>query len=584
MSSTLRIGIFCVSLTAVQVSPASKFDFRAFYARISASRASFSELRDFSICISKKLEGIRRKILNTVLCLNMPRGKVPKYDTIEKVQAYFDDIGVPVLGLVVDGKDVPFDRVPTPKMRVILGCSVEGCDGETRSIWKGLSVKCTGKCKPCSANKCKVDYYQKFVDLLNEKDHKMISGRSEYKSNKTDMTVECSSGHVYKTTLNRLGSDHGCKECHNGARKVAPKDIKQRFEEKGFVLETQKYVDNKTPMKCICRCGRRILKSVSNLREGTYGCKDCVNKYIPSEIEDMCDEAGCILVKGEADKEFFINSSTIQYYCACGNPELAHTTVKYFRKGTRCGECVKRQIEETNLDRYGTANVGASQHTKEKSKKTNLEKRGVEHHSQDKECRDRTTRTCIEKYGGVGNAGTLREKYTKVCMERYGKDFHLHTEHFQKVMMERYGVIHPVQNAELFSRKLRSSFAYKMYQFPSGRKEEIQGYEHKALDDLLKAGIHEDDIVVGLDNVPSVWYRNGSGALHKYYPDIYIRSLDKLVEVKSPYTFSLDEEKNANKFIAASKAHKFETWVYSDKCKVRTIVCTANTLVSFWGI
>ena len=297
----------------------------------------------------------------------------------------------------------------------------------------------------------------------------------------------------------------------------------------------------------------------------------------------MCDEVGCELAMPEPAPEFYINSTSIRYYCVCGNPELASTTIKYFRQGTRCESCVKEQIAATNLERYGTENVGASEHTKIKSKRTNLEKRGVEHHSQDKECRDRTTKTCIERYGGVGNAGTLRLKYMKVCKERYDSDFYLHSKHFQDTMMKRYGVIHPLQNAEIFARKLRSSFATKLYTFPSGRQEHIQGYENKALDDLLKSGVSEDDIVVGTEEVPFVWYNDGSGVMRKYYPDIYIPSQNRLIEVKSPYTFSLQEDKNYCKFIAASKSHKFEAWVYSDKCKVQTIVCTSNTLIKFWA-
>lgn len=35
--------------------------------------------------------------------------------------------------------------------------------------------------------------------------------------------------------------------------------------------------------------------------------------------------------------------------------------------------------------------------------------------------------------------------------------------------------------------------------------------------------------------------------LHRYYPDIYIQSLNKIIEVKSTYTYKIDFDKNLKK-------------------------------------
>jgi len=510
----------------------------------------------------------------------MPSGKIPKLNTLKKVKAHFAERNVSVHAIIVDGEEHPFDRVPTGNEEIVWGCSCDGCSTTTTTRYRRLLVN-NGKCRSCGAKKGFV--YEKFVELLRTRKYTVVSPKSKYKNTMSLLLVQCPNEHPpYKTSYNRFDNNHGCPKCAFSAAKLTFDEVKDRFESKGFLLLQDMYVDGHTPMKCRCRCGREIFKTVSNLLENTYGCKDCVNKYIKSEIEEMCEEAGCELAMPEPAPEFYVNSTTIHYHCVCGNPKLATATIKYFRSGTRCDECVREQISVTNLERYGTENVGASEHTKIKSKQTNLEKRGVEHHSQDKECRDRTTKTCIERYGGVGNAGTLRQKYMKACKEKYDSDFYLHS--YNETMMQRYGVIHPVHNAELFAKQLRSAFSTKLYIFPSGREEHIQGYEGKALNELLESGIEENDIVVGAEKVPCVWYNDESGVMRKYYPDIYIPSQNRLIEVKSPYTFSLQEDRNYYKFISASRGYKFEAWIYSDRCKVQTIVCTSNTLVKFWGV
>ena len=181
----------------------------------------------------------------------MPRGKVPKYNTLDKVKGYFDGLGVTVHGLVIEGKRVPFNRVPPQNARVIWGCTVEGCDGVMDSEYRSLLRKCGGKCKPCSGKRG-IDYYKKFVDLLKEKGYTMLSKRSEYKNAMDDLMVQCPdpSHPPYGTSLNRFSSNHGCRKCHNSTRKVPSAVVKERYEQKGFILEdNQTYVDNKTPIE-----------------------------------------------------------------------------------------------------------------------------------------------------------------------------------------------------------------------------------------------------------------------------------------------------------------------------------------------
>lgn len=111
-------------------------------------------------------------------------------------------------------------------------------------------------------------------------------------------------------------------------------------------------------------------------------------------------------------------------------------------------------------------------------------------------------------------------------------------------MMEKYGVEHAMQNEELFRQAMASR--YKEYVFPSGRTEQVMGYEGVAIDYLLNE-FKETEIQIR--NIPTISYEY-KGTRRKYYPDLYIHSQHCLIEVKSPWTLCSELDKNLAKFEA----------------------------------
>jgi len=78
--------------------------------------------------------------------------------------------------------------------------------------------------------------------------------------------------------------------------------------------------------------------------------------------------------------------------------------------------------------------------------------------------------------------------------------------------------------------------------------------------------IHESDIIIGVKNVPEIWYIDENNIKHRYYADIYIPSQNKCIEVKSTYTYKINENVNLLKKEATIKAgYNFEFWIYDKK-------------------
>jgi hypothetical protein len=131
----------------------------------------------------------------------------------------------------------------------------------------------------------------------------------------------------------------------------------------------------------------------------------------------------------------------------------------------------------------------------------------------------------------------------------------------------KYGVEYPSQNSEIAEKISKSCYLKKEYKLPSGKTISVQGYEPLALDCLiLNEQIKEEDIVTGCKNVPVIWYNDASDKKHRHYVDIFIKSLNKCIEVKSTWT---KEKKKDCIFLKQQAAkelgYNYEIWVYDGK-------------------
>jgi len=116
-------------------------------------------------------------------------------------------------------------------------------------------------------------------------------------------------------------------------------------------------------------------------------------------------------------------------------------------------------------------------------------------------------------------------------------------------------------------KQIKSSYSKKEYTFPSGKKENIQGYENFALDELIiNEKNDESNIIIGVKNVPEIWYSDENNIEHRYYVDIFIPSQNKCIEVKSLYTYNKNKKINILKSEAAKKlGFIYEFWIYDNK-------------------
>jgi hypothetical protein len=138
----------------------------------------------------------------------------------------------------------------------------------------------------------------------------------------------------------------------------------------------------------------------------------------------------------------------------------------------------------------------------------------------------------------------------------------------EQTCLEKFGVENAMQNAIICEKSSKKSFSHKIYTFPSGKEIQVQGYEPFALDELIKT-LSEDDIITGCSNVPTIAYADAEGKEHNHFPDIFIPSQNKCIEIKSTWTA---EKKKDNIFLKQNAGkqlgYTYEIWVYNGKGEI----------------
>ncbi|AVR53016.1 Vsr/MutH/archaeal HJR family nuclease [Marseillevirus Shanghai 1] len=359
----------------------------------------------------------------------------------------------------------------------------------------------------------------------------------------------------------------GCKECAAKARKEKARSTKEENKVNGKEIRGKSIREENA---------RKYLKSKGCTMTGEY-----VNNSTKVEYTCHCGTEGNFVALKTAQKD---------NWGGCRECEPKRTKKKNLEKfGCEVpmrNEEVKKKMEETLLKNYGVKNPLKSEEVREKKKKTMVEKYGVEHSAQNKEIMEKTKETCMEKYGVVtcvnlpenmkkgkerlfekyGKGGAfsdpiVQQKRAKKMMEKYGTTHALQAEECRQksreTCLKNWGVEYSSQHPKVREKAMKSSYSFRDYSFPSGRKIKIQGYENFGIDVLFSEGIREEDIFGCYEKDLSFpYFHKGKNSV--YFPDLFVASRNLIVEVKSTWTLrgvkQDEEEKTAKKLEACRKA------------------------------
>lgn len=179
---------------------------------------------------------------------------------------------------------------------------------------------------------------------------------------------------------------------------------------------------------------------------------------------------------------------------------------------------------------------------------------------------ERTRQAVQQKYGvdNVFQLSSVKEKSKTTCLKKYGVEYNSQRVEIKegnsqwmlgmkRLLLEKYGVEYCMHVPEFFTKAQKNSkvskYKTKIFTFPSGNSVVIQGYEDKAILQLLNEGFSEEDMIFDNSLKPVIKYTFKTYS-KRYYCDIWIPSKNMVVEVKSDYTWNNQLDLNLKKIEA----------------------------------
>jgi len=360
------------------------------------------------------------------------------------------------------------------------------------------------------------------------------------------------------------------------------------------LLTTKEEYTGTASIKWSCSCGIEDETSYKTFVRWTGKCLKCrkknykqpvrkgrESKYTYEFISEIYEKAGCSLLTSR--EEYIGPKKPVMWRCSCGRDQKS--SFDSFNNTKRCRKCGIQEFKGVSyesfgklLQEHGWSMLGSKD--KYKNTKTLMKvksKDGIETYT--------TYNRFHQGHRSKKEADdSFRNSQEKVEREFKKHGFVLLDEYTNKKTpmlyicqcdREAYMAYENLLKNKVGCRKCaiekwhKNSSKLKKYEMPSGKIVEVQGYEPFCLDELLNnRGIPEDDIVVEFDKVPVIEYL-WKGGTRYYYPDVFIPSQNKIIEVKSTYTYSLAPEKNEVKWeTVAEQGYKMECLFYDPKGKL----------------
>lgn len=315
--------------------------------------------------------------------------------------------------------------------------------------------------------------------------------------------------------------------------------------------------NRETVIEFICDCGKEHSKTFRQIVNvsGAF-CHDCTIQRKLTKAKITLKEKYNVENPGQmenhVEKMKEANLKNFGYEFASQSPEI------------------KEKVKETNLERFGYEFSSQSPEMKERIKHTNIKNLGVPYPMQSPKVQEKLKENNLKKYGYEYYfqipeiIEKLKETYFKNFGVRNPFESEVIKEKIKQTNLSKYGYEFASQSPEIYNKILEKSLSRKEYIMPSGKIRYIQGYENFALRDLVKE-FEEDEIITDFFKIPVISYIYEEKD-KVYYPDIFIPKINKIIEVKSKWTFEKDFNKNMQKEKAVKEhGYLFEFWIYDEK-------------------
>lgn len=359
--------------------------------------------------------------------------------------------------------------------------------------------------------------------------------------------------------------------------------LNQHIQDCKVLTDLTQNLNRDTRIEFICSCGEKTSKVFRSIvTQGGPYCKSCTQQktnkknidknLIQYGVENVSQLQSIKDKKQETTLKNFGVSNPFQSDQIKNKIKITNVE-KYGCENVSSNDTIKQKKISTTMNNYGVKNPFQSEKIKEQIVNNNLIKYGVCHVFQSLDVQEKIRKTMIERYN-VDNPLKVREIKNKIIATNqriYNYDYGFQSDIvINKIIATniiKYGCKSPLQNPIIAEKASKNAYKVKTFIFSNGKTIKVSGYEMFALNILCyKEYINTDDIITERSQVPNIWYNTPDGKKHRYFVDIFIKSQQRCIEVKSYWTYEKNKEKvQLTKQAAIEMGFIFELWILDSK-------------------
>ena len=262
---------------------------------------------------------------------------------------------------------------------------------------------------------------------------------------------------------------------------------------------------------------------------------------------------------------------------------------------------IQDKIKNTNLDKYGVENVFSSDEIKEKIKETNLATFGFENAMMSEEVKNKVRNTLEQEYGGIGYASEIiREKSILTRNENLREYINNNDLVLISSLEIKYPdvslrdiKIHEYQNSHLISKEdmhkaLTKDEELKKVGYLSKYEVELHEWlksiysgsillNSKIPDSSLELDFYLPDKKLAIEFNGNFYHSTNSGKSFDYHLNKTLRCQEKGIRLIHIFEYEWDHKKDICKSFLASLLGTYEHAINSNLCKIQDIsISVAN--------
>lgn len=188
------------------------------------------------------------------------------------------------------------------------------------------------RCKQCSDNKQR--YNLDDVKILFETyGYQLLD--TEYKNSKIPIKIKCPANHIIKISYSHFNQGVRCKKCKDNNQRYSLEYIKEEFSKEGYIILDKIYVNSKTKLNFKCNKGHFHSITWADFNNG-YRCSYCSGNHKPEfdYVKQTFENLGYLLLEDN-----YVNSQTkMKFWCQQGNHEHS-ISWSFLISGVKCGLC-----------------------------------------------------------------------------------------------------------------------------------------------------------------------------------------------------------------------------------------------------